>query len=160
MKKIIILGIIALILIGIASYFTVLASSEGKKTFQAIHDLIIISSSGAEHHFKVEYALTPDEQARGLMHRTELAPNAGMLFVFPYESEKSFYMKNTLIPLDMIFIRKDGRIHHIHENAIPHDLTSIPSNGPAYAVLELNGGTSSRLGIRAGDMVKNKFFKQ
>ncbi len=159
MKKNIILGIAAIILLSAVSFFVFLSPTENNTSSNHVHDLIVLSSSGVEHKFKVELALTPDQQARGLMHRTELAPGTGMLFVFPDVSEKSFYMKNTLIPLDMIFIRKDGYIHRIHENAVPHDLTSIPSNGPVYAVLEVVGGTASRLNIRAGDLVKNQFFK-
>lgn len=124
-------------------------------------NLSIVSSDGKTHDFKVEYALTPEQQMKGLMYRTELAKNAGMLFVFGAEQDGiSFYMKNTLIPLDMIFIKRDGTIHHIHENAIPNDLTSIPSEGPTYAVLEVIGGLSSELGLKEGDVVYGDIFKK
>ncbi len=123
-----------------------------------INTVSIISSDGKEHIFDVELALSEDEQAKGLMHRESLAQNAGMLFVFGEEKDRGFYMKNTLIPLDMIFIKKDGVIRYVHENAIPHDESTILSNGPVYAVLEINGGLSAMLGIKAGDTVHSKFF--
>ena len=75
------------------------------------------------------------------------------------ESERRFWMKNTLIPLDIIFIKADGKIHHIHENAVPHDLTGIPSKGPVAAVLEINGGLSQTWGLAAGDKVMHPYFK-
>jgi uncharacterized membrane protein (UPF0127 family) len=122
--------------------------------------LSVLRQDGSKVDFTVELALTPKDQERGLMNRTELADDAGMLFVFPGpEAEHPFWMKNTLIPLDMIFIRKDGTIHHIHENAVPNDLTSISSNGPVGAVLEVKGGTAKRLGIKAGDKVESVFFE-
>jgi uncharacterized membrane protein (UPF0127 family) len=112
------------------------------------------------HTFHVELALGPLDQLRGLMERTSLPADEGMLFVFPDEQPRSFWMKDTLIPLDMIFIRQDGTIGHIHANAAPNDMTSIPSQGPAMAVLELNGGTAAKLGIKPGDKVYDKdYFK-
>lgn len=118
----------------------------------------IQSADGKVHSFTIEIALTPQQQAYGLMNRTSMAPDHGMLFVFGIEAERGFWMKNTLIPLDMIFIKKNGVIHHIHEDAQPHDLTTAYSKGPVMAVLELNGGTAQRLGIKAGDVVQHAFF--
>ncbi|MAZ76889.1 MAG: hypothetical protein CMH31_06280 [Micavibrio sp.] len=92
------------------------------------------------------------------MHRTTLAENAGMLFYFGAEQPRSFWMKNTLIPLDLIFVKLDGTIHHIHENAIPKDETPLPSQGNVGAVLEINGGLSKKLGIKPGDTIKHQFF--
>ena len=120
--------------------------------------LTIIARDGKSHLFHIELALTPQQQAQGLMGRTEMAEDAGMLFLFPAEGERGFWMKNTLIPLDMIFIKKDGTIHHVHDSAKPNDLTSVKSNGPVLAVLELNGGVAKKLGIVAGDKVKHPFF--
>jgi uncharacterized protein len=100
----------------------------------------------------------PAEMARGLMWVTEMDARQGMLFVYPREVETSFWMKNTLIPLDMIFIDGDGEIVKIHENAIPGDLTSIPSGGPVRFVLELNGGRSDEIGIEVGDQVINAWI--
>lgn len=119
----------------------------------------ILTARGEGYIFNVELALTVPDQAKGLMHRTDLAEEAGMLFFFGDEIERGFWMKDTLIPLDIIFIKKDGRIHHIHENAKPHDTTSIRSNGPVAAVLEINAGLGRKLGIRAGDRVKHRFFE-
>ena len=124
-----------------------------------IYRLSIETASGKKHEFNIELAQTPQEQMRGLMHRTEMAEDAGMLFIFETEREARFWMKNTLIPLDMIFIRADGTIHRIHENAIPHDLTGVPSEGPVKAILELNGGVSTKLGLDKGDKVRHSVFE-
>lgn len=108
--------------------------------------------------FAVEVARTPAEQARGLMHRPQMPQMRGMLFVYPKPQSISFWMKNTLIPLDMIFADARGVITRIHENAIPGDLTPIPSGGPVLAVLEINGGLAQRLGIRPGDRMRHPVF--
>jgi len=120
-------------------------------------DLVIATAKG-EQHFTVELANTDESRARGLMFRAGMAPDAGMLFDFGQEQLTSFWMKNTLIPLDMLFIRADGTILNIHQRAIPHDETGINSDGPVQAVLELNGGTVSRLGIKPGDKVRHAIF--
>lgn len=113
--------------------------------------LTIRTAAGAEHVFTVELADTPDEQARGLMFRESLAPDAGMLFDFHVSRPTSFWMQNTLIPLDMLFIRADGSIARIQVNAKPLDTTSIPSGEPVRFVLEIPGGRSVELGIAVGD---------
>ena len=118
----------------------------------------IVSRDGKSHVFHIELALTPLQQEKGLMNRTEMAADAGMLFYFGQEDERGFWMKDTLIPLDMIFIKADGKILRVHDSAKPNDLTSIRSQGPAMAVLELNGGTAKKLGIVAGDRVRHPFF--
>ena len=110
--------------------------------------------------FSVELSLTAKQQIQGLMNRTSMPEEAGMLFIFNQEKERGFWMKNTLIPLDMIFIKKNGVIHKVHSNAKPNDLTSIKSDGPVIAVLEINGGLSQQLGIDAGDIVHHPFFQQ
>ncbi len=115
----------------------------------------IETANGQIHRFEVEIARTTDEMATGLMNRLEMESDKGMLFVFPDERERSFWMKNTLIPLDIIFIKKGGSIGHIHEMAIPLDETGIPSQGPAAAVLEINGGTAAALGIAPGDKARH-----
>lgn len=114
-----------------------------------------IATAAGEHRFTVEVADTPAEQAKGLMFRQELGPDAGMLFDFHESRPVSFWMQNTLIPLDMLFIRSDGTIANIHVNARPLDPTSIPSDGPVEFVLEIPGGRSVELGIKAGDAVTN-----
>lgn len=123
------------------------------------NSLSVITADGREHEFQVELALTQAEQMQGLMFRDSMAENAGMLFYFPQNAERRFWMKNTLIPLDIIYIKEDGYIHHIHPNAIPHDLTGIPSNGDARAVLEINGGLAAQLDMKAGDQIKHPFFE-
>lgn len=122
--------------------------------------LSITVSAGETHAFQVELARTFEEKAQGLMYRDALAPDAGMLFVHAKESRQSMWMKNTLIPLDMLFIRRDGRIAHIHERAVPGSLETISSRGRVLAVLELRGGTVARLGIRKGDRVHHPAFSE
>jgi len=117
------------------------------------NDLTIETAAGKRFHFTVELALTPAEQERGLMFRKSMAPDAGMLFVFDRVEPQVFWMKNTLIPLDMIFIRADGTIANIVEKAPPQTLDPRSSDGPAKAVLELNGGIARFLGINPGDRV-------
>ena len=112
-----------------------------------------IQTAGGKRDFTIELALTPAQQAQGLMFRREMAPDAGMLFVFPDSREQTFWMKNTFLPLDMIFIKPDGTILSIAERAVPLTETPVPSHGSAKAVLEVNGGTAARLGIKPGDKV-------
>lgn len=131
---------------------------EKKQEVMDISQLEIISQNNVNHLFKVELALTQKQQMHGLMNRTHMDENAGMLFLFQNEEPRNFWMKNTLIPLDMLFIQRNGIISHIHEKAIPEDLTSVSSNGSVIAVLELNGGIVEKLGISEGDIVKHTFF--
>ncbi|MFN3701279.1 MAG: DUF192 domain-containing protein [Alphaproteobacteria bacterium] len=122
-------------------------------------ELTIRSAQGARHRFTIELALRPEEQAKGLMFRQSMPKDHGMLFVFGSNRERSFWMKNTLIPLDIIFLEQDGRIQHIHSMAKPQDLTGITSGLPSYAVLEINGGLSHKLGIKVGDYVHHTAFR-
>lgn len=122
-------------------------------------EISIRKDTGEELFFNVELAKTGPQKSQGLMFRTEMAENAGMLFLFGRESKISFWMKNTLIPLDMLFLSADGTIHHIHHNAKPQDETSITSKYDSIAVLELNGGTADIMGIEEGDMVIHPYFK-
>jgi uncharacterized membrane protein (UPF0127 family) len=116
---------------------------------------LTIYSEEGDHIFNVEVVDTPETRAQGLMYVQELADDAGMLFDFQDERPVSFWMRNTFIPLDMIFIESDGTILNIHVNARPHDTTSIPSSGPVQYVLEIPGGRSTELGIEAGDRVEH-----
>jgi uncharacterized membrane protein (UPF0127 family) len=104
--------------------------------------------------FHVEVAATPEEQERGLMYREHLATDAGMIFVSARPRQHTFWMKNTLIPLDMIFIGADRKIVGIVENAAPQTLTERRVNGLSQYVLEIGGGLSAQLGIRAGQAVE------
>ncbi len=122
------------------------------------NQLAIETANGETHVFNIELAITIEDQAKGLMFRTDMAEDAGMLFYFGEETERGFWMKNTLIPLDIIFIKTDGTIHYVHEKAIPEDLTRIPSYGPVTAVLEINGGMAEKLNIQKGDTIKHNVF--
>lgn len=101
--------------------------------------------------FNLEIAETPKQREVGLMYRTSLAPDAGMLFDYHGEQQVAFWMQNTLIPLDMIFIGADGIVKNIHVNARPLDTTAIPSGVPVQFVLEIAGGRSVEIGLKAGD---------
>lgn len=120
---------------------------------------LTIHSDQGDHRFSVEVVDTPESRAKGLMYVQELADDAGMLFDFQEERPVSFWMRNTYIPLDMLFIEADGTILNIHANARPHDTTSIPSAGPVQFVLEIPGGRSAELGIEAGDQVEHPRIK-
>jgi uncharacterized membrane protein (UPF0127 family) len=115
---------------------------------------LCVTSGKKTRAFTVELAQTSMQQAKGLMFRTELADNAGMIFPFPEPRMASFWMKNTVIPLDIIFVRTNGTIESIAENTIPYSTTQVASGEPVGAVLELRGGLSAELGISAGDTVK------
>jgi uncharacterized membrane protein (UPF0127 family) len=113
---------------------------------------LTIRTKSATHHFTVEVAATPEQQERGLMFRHTLAGDRGMIFPYDPPQDVSFWMKNTLIPLDIVFIRSDGTIVRItHAKAL--DLTPLPSGEPIAAVLEIRGGRAAELGIGEGDVV-------
>ena len=112
---------------------------------------LTIRSSNGTHGFTVEVAATPEQQERGLMFRRSLAGDRGMIFPYDPPREVSFWMKNTLIPLDIIFIRSDGTIVRITE-AKALDLSPLPAGEPISAVLEIRGGRAAELGIKEGDV--------
>ena len=124
----------------------------GKQTLE-------IASKSGVHVFSVEIADNDAERAKGLMYRKELPEGQGMLFDFHREQEVSFWMQNTYIPLDMVFIRADGRILRIAENTEPLSTKLISSGGPVRAVLEVIGGTTRKLGIAPGDRIASPIFK-
>lgn len=115
--------------------------------------ILCVTSAAKTHSFTVEAARTSVEQAKGLMFRTELADNAGMIFPFPEPRIASFWMKNTVMPLDIIFVRADGTIESIAANTVPYSTTPVVAGAPVVAVLELRGGLAAELGIVAGDKV-------
>jgi uncharacterized membrane protein (UPF0127 family) len=119
---------------------------------------LTIATDDAFHHFRVELTNTDYQRQRGLMFREEVLPDEGMLFDFETEFERGFWMKNTLVPLDMLFIRADGTIHRIAANTIPLSEVPIRSFGHVRAVLELRGGRAAELGIEAGDVVRHQIF--
>jgi len=108
--------------------------------------------------FSVEVADDPAERSQGLMDRERMARSAGMLFVYDSPQRVAFWMRNTLIPLDMIFIDATGTVARIHENAVPLDETAIPGGDAIQYVLEINAGLSSRLGIDAGTVLRHPAF--
>ena len=112
-----------------------------------------IRSGGRIHRFTVEVAASAEEQEQGLMFRQSLAPDRGMIFPFAPPRPASFWMKNTLIPLDMVFVRADGTIARIADNTIPHSLDPVEVGEPVAAVLEIAGGRSAELGITESDTV-------
>jgi uncharacterized membrane protein (UPF0127 family) len=126
--------------------------AQGLQTFEK--STLVVETAAGPKHFEIELALTPAQEEQGLMFRQRLAPDAGMLFDFGDTAPRAFWMKNTLIPLDMLFIAASGRVVDIHERAVPLSEDVIPSRVPARAVLELNGGTVARLGIKIGDTVR------
>jgi len=135
--------------------FTAVAADEACAGRLRVERLDVLTTAGV-HHFKVEVADTPATQERGLMFRKSLAADRGMLFDFGSEQPVSFWMKNTLIPLDMLFIGADGRIVSIARNATPRSETPIASAGPVRDVLELRGGRAAEIGAAPGDRVREE----
>lgn len=125
--------------------------------YSAASDMLEVELVGANasHRFQVEVADDAASRARGLMHRTLLPRDEGMLFLFEAPSKVAFWMRNTLIPLDILFIRED-RVIHIHHDAQPHDETHIVAPEPVDQVLEINGGLARELGIAAGDRLRRQ----
>jgi uncharacterized protein len=120
--------------------------------------MVIVTRDGRRLAFTVEMALSPEQQTIGLMFRTEVRPDEGMLFDWVTPRESAMWMRNTLIPLDMVFIAADGRIHRIAERTTPLSLATVESRGPVRATLELAGGAAERLDIRVGDRVLQRIF--
>jgi uncharacterized protein len=153
MRRLVFVAVVATL-----SFLTIpLPGAGGSLVAQQLQELKITSKNGA-HLFGVEMALTPEEQAKGLMFRKELPEGQGMLFDFRQEQPTSFWMKNTYVSLDMIFIRGDGRILRIAENTVPLSEALVPSGGPVRAVLEVVAGTAKKLGIAPGDRVTHPIF--
>ena len=132
-------------------------AQSGLQSFD-VEPLTLELADGSRYDFQVEMAETRPQQIQGLMFRRDMEQFAGMLFVYDDEAERSMWMKNTYIPLDMLFIAKDGSVVSYKERAVPGSLATISSGVPAMAVLELNSGMVSRLGIQAGDRVLQRAF--
>jgi hypothetical protein len=120
--------------------------------------LVIITREGVQHGFNVEMALTMQQQIVGEMFRPTVPEDGGMLFDWKNPRESRMWMRNTIAPLDMIFINADGTIRSIAENAVPESLAVIDSRGPVRATLEVAAGTAARLNIRVGDKVQQRIF--
>ena len=120
--------------------------------------LVITTSDGTQHVFQVEMAIKPEQQITGLMFRTSVPRDGGMLFDWGTPRDSQMWMKNTLVPLDMVFISEDGTIRAIAEDTVPESLAVIDSRGPVRATLELAAGTTARLNMRVGDKVAQRIF--
>jgi uncharacterized membrane protein (UPF0127 family) len=114
---------------------------------------LVLKTMTGDHSFNIEVMVSDQERSLGLMYRRSLPENSGMLFIYDPPQQATMWMKNTLIPLDMVFISADARVHRIEENAEPFSETLIPSDGDVVAVLELNGGEADKIGLRPGDKV-------
>lgn len=114
---------------------------------------LTVASAGKVHRFTVEVAASLEQQQTGMMNRNSLAPDRGMIFPYDPPQPVAFWMKNTLIPLDMVFIAPGGKILRIEDSAVPLSLDQVPSGGTIEAVLELAGGRAAELGIKPGDQV-------
>ena len=136
---------------GVALAFAVLLAP-----IAALAEDLTLHTATGDYRFGVDVVDTPESRAQGLMFVTELADDAGMLFDFKEEREVSFWMRNTFIPLDMIFVGADGVVKTIHVNARPQDPTSIPSEVPVQFVLEIPGGRSVEIGLKPGDTMEHR----
>jgi uncharacterized protein len=146
-----------LILVVLLAAAVPLGAAEPQLQQFATARLTIVSADG-RHDFTVELAETPAQQEQGLMFRQSLAPDAGMLFDFKQPTVATMWMRNTLIPLDMLFVDQHGRIVNIAQRAVPESDATIAAAAPVRAVIELNGGTAERLGIEPGDRVLYPIF--
>jgi len=133
--------------------FALTQASYSQQEKLPIQPVTVRMSDGTEHIFQSEMALTQQQQAQGMMFRTQMAPDDGMLFIFGEVRRASFWMRNTLIPLDIIFVRANGRIANIVANAAPETDSHRRSTGRVAAVLEIPGGRAAELGIKAGDLI-------
>ncbi|KIC42827.1 hypothetical protein RA27_05690 [Ruegeria sp. ANG-R] len=123
-------------------------------------DRVELRNDLAQIRFDVELAVTPQERSRGLMFRESLPSRSGMLFIFDPPQPVSFWMKNTLIPLDIIFLDRTGTVTRVHKGAIPGDLSAIEGGNSVYAVLEINAGLAERYAIRPGSQMRHEIFSQ
>lgn len=123
-------------------------------------DRVTVVTASGEYEFFVEIADTDAERARGLMYRRELADDAGMLFLFEEPGRRSFWMRNTYVSLDIIYIDENGHVVSVADHTIPLSDQSLPSAGPALVVLEVVAGTADRIGIERGTEVRHPYFDE
>lgn len=147
--------------LGAALFFVMLCAMLAPGTTEAKmrREPLTLVTAGGTHTFEVEVASSPEEKAMGLMFRTSLADNAGMLFPYSPPQEATMWMRNTYISLDMIFIRADGTVHRVEARTEPFSERVIASQGDVAAVLELKAGTAARIGLKPGDQVRHSLFK-
>ena len=150
MEKFVKSAVMALFLLAMAA-----GLARAEVTFEK-QPLTIVTADGVRHAFTAELALNDAQREQGLMRRTTMAPDAGMLFDFGTSRDVMMWMKDTVLPLDMLFIDKTGTVTRVQENAVPFSEAIISSRGPIKYVLELNAGRAKALGLRAGDKVLSK----
>lgn len=138
--------------------FAVLGLSQAHAA--CLPDVVDLRGEGASARFTVEIADTPESQRRGLMFRETLPRASGMLFVYDVPTRAVFWMKNTLIPLDMVFADPSGTVTAVHSNAVPHDETPIDGGEGVLAVLEINGGLAEKMRIKPGTVLRHPAFSQ
>lgn len=143
----------------ILALFASVAVPSSLRAEDGVFEPLSIATAGGKRDFQVEVMRSEDEQRRGMMFRRSLDPDKGMLFPFPAERIASFWMENTYVSLDMIFIRADGTIQRIEKRAEPLSTRTVMSGAPVLAVLELLAGTADKLGIKPGDKVSYPVFK-
>ncbi|CAM5766932.1 hypothetical protein LMIY3S_01989 [Labrys miyagiensis] len=140
-------------------FFISLMNLSASEAEDGVFEPLSIMTASGKHDFQVEVMRTDDEQQRGMMFRRSLDDDKGMLFPFPTERVATFWMENTYVPLDMIFIKGDGTIQRIEKRAEPLSTRTISSGAPVLAVLEVVGGLADRLGVKPGDKVAYPIFK-
>lgn len=157
-KKRIVTAVIALSLL--VAGISVFWPEETYRSGLPIEKVVVEMQSGKTHAFQLEIAEKPVDIQIGLMYRKNMPRDSGMLFLMGRDPRmKSFWMKNTLIPLDMLFVGADGRIVNIHRQAVPGSLQGISSGAPVTAVIEINGGRADEVGIAIGDRVRHGYFR-
>jgi uncharacterized protein len=145
------------LMLGVGTGLSARAAPQGRSAGGKLETVEVVTMRGRTR-FQVEIAATRAQQERGLMFRKSLAPDHGMLFTYTRPQRVSYWMKNTLIPLDIIYIAPDGKILSIARNARPHDETPLASGGLVLGVLELAGGRAAQLGMLPGDRVLHRIF--
>ncbi len=150
----------AVLAVALGTILTVAGFASAGRAESGPLELLTIETGTGVHAIQVEVARTPEERSIGLMHRTELAPDRGMLFDYGTTRPATMWMKNTLIPLDMFFAESDGRIVTIAERTTPLSEKRIRSGQPVRFVLEMIGGSAQRLGIAPGDRLRHGLIEQ
>lgn len=143
---------------GLAGAFVLACSAQ--LAAQCAPDRVDLRGPWGQARFSVEVVDTPETRAQGLMYRESLPRSAGMLFIYDAPTTASFWMRNTLIPLDMLFIGPTGEVTHIHHEAIPEDTTPIPGGDNVLMVLEINGGMARAIGIEEGSALRHPRLDQ
>jgi len=144
-------------LLGVPGAWQAFGQGQKLQTFEK--NRLAIQTKTGRHEFSVELAWRPKQQAQGLMFRRRMAADAGMLFIYPSAQPASMWMKNTFIPLDLVYIDRTGRIVGFYQRSVPQSLEVITSKKPVRAVLEVNAGTAARLQIAVGDKVLHPAFQ-